>query len=781
MIPYRFFLPLPLLFFFLSGTIFPRTGANPSEGWLFATGYHLDMDSSNRWTPLRFPADFSFLSKTESREWITLSAPLQTGLVFDRSDPIPVYSPGELFGEIQIRLDQRVIYELVAEKESEHPLRSDPIIPIVGGAKHAKRIFIHLRSRQGRPPYLAGPPQVLETMGSAATRRSGIHFVQSSLTALFLFMGLYHLVIYMRRTKEFTYLLFGIFSVLISLYWSMFTPLRPILFANQVEAFHLELISLFFATAFYIWFHLVFFHGKGGILNQINFLYHSTLAFLIPFTGLDFNYLILDLWQVFLVFFILTIAIDLLFCYRRKKEGALAILIASFFLFGGALFDMGIAQGLVNFFRLSPMAFAVYTGTIAGMLANQFARVHSELEDLTVTLENRVQQRTGELQDSLQEIRQLKEKQDGDYFLTSLLLTPLVHAFPGPEPGLSVSWETILKQKKQFRFRNRNLELGGDLILIRRLRIRGRKHLLFVNADAMGKSLQGAGGALVFGSVFGSLVSRTMEGAPPARFWPERWLYTAVQELDVAFKSFDGSMMASAFIGLVDEQNGTLYYINSEHPGTVLLRDGNSRFLPDQQSCPRLGMPGVEPVPSVQVFQLQAGDCLIAGSDGRDDVLVMKDDSPAPAMNEDENRFLRLVEASGGRLQQIAGELENRSTLTDDLSLVQIRFHASVKGRYREMLHTAITEYRKRNFYASVILLEELMELRPARTDTLRLLVNGFIKMDRLDEAIDHLERLRLRNMDDGGIKSQLANLYEMQWNRQKMGSSVRRYLTEAA
>ena len=52
-------------------------------------------------------------------------------------------------------------------------------------------------------------------------------------------------------------------------------------------------------------------------------------------------------------------------------------------------------------------------------------------------------------------------------------------------------------------------EIGGDMNAGYALRLQGEKYTLVVNADAMGKSLQGAGGVLVLGSAIRSLIERT--------------------------------------------------------------------------------------------------------------------------------------------------------------------------------------------------------------------------------------------------------------------------------
>src|SRR5262249_47051822 len=48
-----------------------------------------------------------------------------------------------------------------------------------------------------------------------------------------------------------------------------------------------------------------------------------------------------------------------------------------------------------------------------------------KLQEYATTLEDKVKERTAELQKAFEEVSALKKQQDGDYFLTSLLTTPL--------------------------------------------------------------------------------------------------------------------------------------------------------------------------------------------------------------------------------------------------------------------------------------------------------------------------------------------------------------------
>ena len=82
--------------------------------------------------------------------------------------------------------------------------------------------------------------------------------------------------------------------------------------------------------------------------------------------------------------------------------------------------------------------------------------------------------------------------------------------------------------------------------------------------------MQGAGGALVCGSVFTSIIKRTRKNPVLQKYSPERWLKHAFLELNDVFHSFDSSMLMSVNLALVDESSGTLYYIIAEHPLPVV-------------------------------------------------------------------------------------------------------------------------------------------------------------------------------------------------------------------
>lgn len=410
----------------------------------------------------------------------------------------------------------------------------------------------------------------------------------------------------------------------------------------------------------------------------------------------------------------------------------------------------------------------------------------ASLQEYADQLEEKVEARTAELKNTLEQVQKLKQQQDGDYFLTSLLIKPLNSNRAVPK---SVHADFYLKQKKQFEFRNRNSEIGGDLCMVHQIDLKGSTYTVFLNADAMGKSMQGAGGALVLGSVFESMITRTQMSSDAKDMYPERWLKNAFIELHKIFESFEGSMLISLVMGLVDERNGFMYYINAEHPFSVVYRKGKAIFIENELLFRKLGTTGMEGMIHIPTFQLEPGDQLIAGSDGRDDIVLgVHEETGERIMNEDEEKFLTVVEEANGDLARIHELLLSEGEISDDLSLLSLRydgagaanssdeedaetqdFVARAREAARNHAHRdavmflrqarlrspdsvrvlkdlAVASYNLRDFNTAATLGREYVDLRPGDTDMIYMASLAFKKLRSFAGAADLAERVRLRD-----------------------------------
>jgi len=312
------------------------------------------------------------------------------------------------------------------------------------------------------------------------------------------------------------------------------------------------------------------------------------------------------------------------------------------------------------------------SGDEFGDVAQTVNMMTENIRNYTENLELLVEARTKELQMAFNEVHSLKVQQDGDYFLTSLLINPLLEYSVQTE---KVFLEARISQKKKFRFRSHDGEIGGDVCIARQVSMHDKRYTAFVNGDAMGKSLQGAGGALVLSVIFNAYVNRTHVFGTANHPYPEKWLRQCYNELQTVFTSFDGSMMMSVIVGLLDEESGMLYYFNAEHPYPVLYRGGIASFADCELSSQKLGSFGTIENLKLRTMQVESGDVLILGSDGRDDILLGHDAlTGARLINEDETLFLRFVEEGDGDLDKILDHLNKAGEITDDLSLMRIAY-----------------------------------------------------------------------------------------------------------
>nr|WP_245915520.1 PP2C family protein-serine/threonine phosphatase [Leptospira johnsonii] len=336
-------------------------------------------------------------------------------------------------------------------------------------------------------------------------------------------------------------------------------------------------------------------------------------------------------------------------------------------------------------------------------------------------------------EDAISEVSRLKDQQDGDYFLTSLLIRPLA--------GIRIQSKTIqfrsyIKQKKTFTFKNKAHELGGDICVSDHIILRGRSYCVFANGDAMGKSMQGAGGVLVFGTALRALIERTNRDGTLSEYFPERWLRTALNDLNNVFEGFEGSMSMSLVLGLVDEENGFLYYINAEHPFLIRLRAGRARFLSEEATNFKLGFRKEKA--RIETCWIQPGDIIIIGSDGRDDIAIGYDASDIRIINQDHTAILDQVEECDGNLEQIGKGLQEKGELTDDLSLLSIEFHPnSVKDEKAilQKLAEPLQLLEKNETFAALTYLKKEAELNPNSPTVWNLLYRAYSELEMHAEA----------------------------------------------
>ena len=239
-----------------------------------------------------------------------------------------------------------------------------------------------------------------------------------------------------------------------------------------------------------------------------------------------------------------------------------------------------------------------------------------------------------DLSNSLDETKRLKLQQDADYALTARLMEPFTGNLVKSN---RFKIEFYMKQKKSFTFKGHSMEIGGDILIADEIYLNDNKFILFINGDAMGKSMQGACGALVLGAICKSIITNIQVNGKDNKLNP--------------------------------------HYVNTEHPQAILYRDENASFITDIHLYRKIGTLGIQKnFDSVDYFSLVEGDMLFIGSDGKDDIQLNSSTDQTREINQDEKLFPRIVKKTQGNLDNIVKEIKANGKLTDDLSILKISF-----------------------------------------------------------------------------------------------------------
>ncbi|MFN3603184.1 MAG: SpoIIE family protein phosphatase [Leptonema sp. (in: bacteria)] len=648
--------------------------------------------------------------------------------------------------------------------------------------------------------------------------------MQFMLLFLYFFVGAYHLLLYIKRPKERYNLWFGLFCIFIAFYYITRSNYVYIL-ASQFNLDSLfitkfEYSILFLASIWGVLFYEEFHYNKITIFAKLISIVVLIYSLSVWFVRYYYATEILGFWQkTALVLIFYSLGIVTYFSFKKNKDslrllfGMLIFAITVTLDILGAM-EVGV-MGLKNL-QLTRYGFFIFLIGIAFVLANKFLRVYKEVEDLNLHLEEKVKERTQELKNSLEQIQKLKEQQDGDYFLTSLLIQPLIYINVDSEV---VQVEQYIKQKKEFQFRKWQKEIGGDIIIAQSIRLKNKPYVFVFNGDAMGKSLQGAGGSLVAGVIIKAILTRTLLYSENQNKYPEIWLKELFVEIHKVFESFDGSMLISGCLALLDEISGILYYIYAEHPFPVLYRNGKAEFLNTTTEYKKFGTPGLIGKISILLAKLEPNDVIFFGSDGKDDLILSKNGKEY--INEDETLFLKIIEESNGNLNTIIDNIKKTGQLMDDISIIKITYKIGEKiqtlkedhdlqeikkniGIYKqekdlnklkeyleEINKTAhnvfwitkelILIYFKLEMYSKVITeAEQYIEVYPHDNEILFLLERAYLYTKNYEKALEIAKRLDLRNPRDPLNLITLTDCYRLLGDKKKAMKSLNRLLDVA-
>ena len=232
----------------------------------------------------------------------------------------------------------------------------------------------------------------------------------------------------------------------------------------------------------------------------------------------------------------------------------------------------------------------------------------------------------------------------------------------------------------------------------------------------------------------------------------------------------------------------------------MLYRDAKASFITAENHLMKIGTPEKE-YNRVQVilFELKEGDIFIAGSDGRDDIILEGTDD----VNHDENLFLSIVEKSEADIDRIVKEIAKVGNLKDDLSLLAVKFVKQINtnipdmtNKEKNILLQATKLHKNNENKAALLLLKEhfdhkylllpvfnlikriyLVEkdyanysklliryhlLYPEKNENLLKISKALVLSNQLEQAMDYAECLRLREPFNEENLIHLAKIYKL-------------------
>ena len=275
-------------------------------------------------------------------------------------------------------------------------------------------------------------------LAEIAGRAARDDVAQLVLAALFVALGLYHIALD-RRHRLGVYLWFGLFALNDGLFTFLSSQWRFELSENYVLLKELEYLTRYLLAPLAIQFLWTLLERPIGRWLRAYQFSHVALAVLVVATpGLELNLLTVRFWYPWVLLGIV-LGVVLIVRYAWSGRPEARILGVGFtILSAGYAHDIAVSQGFWQAPSLSPWCFAALILTMAMSLASRFTRLHLQVERARLDLEDRVRERTRELETSRLEAEQANRAK-------SAFLANMSHEIRTPMNGILGLTDLLLK------------------------------------------------------------------------------------------------------------------------------------------------------------------------------------------------------------------------------------------------------------------------------------------------------------------------------------------------
>ncbi len=258
---------------------------------------------------------------------------------------------------------------------------------------------------------------------------------------IYLFLGLYFVLFYLRRPQDKGTLAFAGFSLTLALYTFLRTEFRYWVISSFSTLKHIETFALLLLPALLMLFMLLYFHQRRRLFHDIylGFSLVMAAAGLLFISDAEIRFSVIKFMQVTWLLPAGTIIAVLAGQIRKGSRDArlMAAAIAVIFIF--LILDILTERNLIDLPSLTPYGFLLFVLSLALVLSNRFVRLHHQVQELNQHLEQKVEERTEELNQALKAIKEkdariLMEMQMAGEIQQTLLPEPL----PAPGPDISL-------------------------------------------------------------------------------------------------------------------------------------------------------------------------------------------------------------------------------------------------------------------------------------------------------------------------------------------------------
>ncbi len=385
--------------------------------------------------------------------------------------------------------------------------------------------------------------------------RDGRVAVEMFIVGILLVMGLYHFVLFALRPQNSYTFFFGVFCTVIALRAGLMGEnLLVALFPGMPWGLKvkMEMLTFFISpplfSTYISRFYREFFIEKinrGFLISVVPFV---LIEIFLPFKT---SYPFFNLYVIIVVLIALYVLYVAMRAYSTRKRETIAFIAGFTVLLFTMGYDILSVNQVIYAYPIFPFGLCIFIISQSIMMSIQSAGAFHTAELLTVELENKVIERTNELQNERNALKGRNDIIEKDLEVARAIQLKLIPA-NSPYPGVAFYYRPMDK-------------LGGDFF----------DFIQFRDADSIGFFISDVSGHGVPAAFITSMIKTLMLQAGPLREDPAALL----THLDAILTATVGEHFVTAFYGILNRNTGMLTFSNAGHYPPYLISENEINIL----------------------------------------------------------------------------------------------------------------------------------------------------------------------------------------------------------